>query len=561
MRRDVIDCAAAVAMSGVLGLAGVAGAQWALQPISTSSDPDPLVRPVGLVYAPGDYKRVFVWEKGGKIRIIDLTTNPMPTLQASNAAFLDLFSPMRPAALSPPQTPTNNSDERGLLGLAFHPQYQTNGKFYVYYSSTTISGMPSGFNYSQNIVEFTVPSRQNPVANISSGRIVMRLQHPSGTGNHNGGCMAFGPDGFLYAAVGDGGNFGDQGTGHNTAIGNALDTGTLLGKLIRIDVNSIGPAAQGVLWTSTNAASTYDDSIVAYAVPSDNPTLSVVANGTSPARREIWAYGLRNTWRWSFDRGTGDMWFGEVGQDLWEEIDYQPAYTGTNGAAVAGRNYGWRCFEGTVSYNTNSGACPAAYNSAGLTPPLGVYAHTTAAANTNPPRKLTVSGTGANILGCSTTGGYVYRGCRIPSLAGQYLFTDYCATTLYSTTINTGTGLLNQPVSWSGAFGGSTAVTPNVPAAATNTGCVSFGEDAYGEMYMVIQAPANILKLVSTAAGTIPLANPDFNRDGTLAVQDIFDFLNAWFGGLTTSNYNRSAGLEVQDIFDFLNGWFGGCIG
>lgn len=541
--------------------AGAARAQLVAMPISTSTDADPLVRPVGLTFAPGDYRRVFVWQKGGQIRTIDLTTNPMPTLQASASAFLDLTSAARPAALSPPQAPSSNSDERGLLGLAFHPQYQTNGKFYVYYSATSITGLPTGFSYTQNIVEFTVPNRANPVADISTGRIVMRLQHPSSASNHNGGCMAFGPDGYLYVTVGDGGNFGDQGTGHNTAIGNAQDTGILLGKLLRIDVNSIGPAAQGLLWTSTNGPSTYDDSIVAYAVPADNPTLAVVANGTSPARREIWAYGLRNTWRWSFDRATGDMWFGDVGQDLWEEIDYQPAYTGANAAAVAGRNYGWRCFEGTVSYNTNSGACPAAYNSAGLTPPLGVYAHTTAAANTNPPRKINVAGTGANILGCSTTGGYVYRGCRIPSVAGQYFFTDYCATTVYSTTINSATGLLNSPTSWSSAFAGSTAVTPNVPAAATNTGCVSFGEDAYGEMYMVIQSPANIYKFVSTAAGTIPLANPDFNRNGTLQVQDIFDYLNAWFAASSAADYNRSGGLEVQDIFDFLNGWFGGCVG
>jgi hypothetical protein len=173
---------------------------------------------------------------------------------------------------------------------------------------------------------------------------------------------------------------------------------------------------------------------------------------------------------------------------------------------------------------------------------------------------MTAAG-GGNILGCAVTGGYVYRGCRIPALFGQYLFTDYCGTTLYSTTINSATGLLKSPTAWPSAYTGSTAVTPNVPAVASPGGVVSFGEDAYGEMYVVVQTPANIYKLVSTTPSVIPLANPDYDRNGTLAVADIFAYLNGWFAGASDTDFNRDGAVGVQDIFDFLNHWFMGCAG
>jgi hypothetical protein len=469
-----------------------------------------------------------------------------------------------------------NQDERGLLGLAFHPNYQTNGKFYVYYTNPAVAGMPSPWTYYQNVVEYTVRDPTtlvvNPLldqADLASARLVMRIPHPS-AGNHNGGWIGFGPDGFLYLNVGDGGNFGDQqGTNgsHNLTIGNGQDTGRPLGKILRIDINSNGPAPQGNLWTGGSGATA---GAANYGIPADNPVLPVVTNGTSPARMEIWAYGLRNPWRSSFDKLAGDLWIGDVGQGKLEEINFQPALTVGNAAQVAGRNYGWRCFEGTVPYDCTGGTggscpnlpCAGTYDSPGLTPPVGVYAHSTTIANTNPPRLMHVAATGANFTGIAVTGGYVYRGCRIPALYGQYMFTDYGTGSVYSTTLNTTTGVLNNPTLWSAAYAGSTAVTPNLAAIAVPAGnAVSFGQDAYGEVYLVSQGNGRIIKFVSTAAGTIPLANPDFDRNGVLSVSDIFNFLGSWFASTPNSDYNRDGVLSVQDIFDFLAGWFGGCAG
>lgn len=526
-------------------------AQFTALSISNSGQPDPLVRPIGVTHAPGDFKRVFVWQKGGQIRIID-TSQPTPTTQASATPFLNLVGATLPGA--PFQAPTSNGDERGLLGLAFHPQFQTNGKFYVYFSCQAVSTgggatqMPVGFNYYQNIVEFIVRNPSTLVvdptlnqADIASGRSVMRIQHPSGTSNHNGGWMGFGPDGFLYISSGDGGNFGDQGTGHNPTIGNGQDTGSPLGKILRIDVNTNGPAPQGPFWSS-GSSSNNTNGVAAYGIPADNPTLAVVPSGTSPARQEIWAYGIRNAWRCSFDRLTGDFWIGDVGQDRWEEINHQPGLTAGNLNQVRGRNYGWRCWEGSAQYPTTS--CGGTYDTGGNTGPLGVYPHASVT-GTATPRKMTTD-LGANIVGISITGGYVYRGCKIPALYGQYMFADYNITGIYTTTINGGTGILNPPHHW----------TPG-----TTGGVVSFGEDAYGEIYVVVQSAANVYKLVSNAAGVIPLANADYNRDGVLSVLDIFDFLNDWLLGVPRSDFNRNGTLQVQDIFDLLSHWFMGCAG
>ena len=211
---------------------------------------------------------------------------------------------------------------------------------------------------------------------------------------------------------------------------------------------------------------------------------------------------------------------------------------------------------------TNGGRCPGTFDDAALTAPVGVYPHNATAGNAGAPRMMIDTVTGTYRTGCSITGGYVYRGCRIPTLYGRYVFADYCAGVVFSTTLNGTTGLLNNPTSTS-VYVGSTAVTPNVPAYTTglSNNTVTFGEDAYGELYMVSQGTGRIYKFVATAAGTIPLANPDHDRNGTLAVADIFAFLGEWFGSVARTDYNRVGGISVQDIFDFLAGWFAGCAG
>ena len=556
MRLYTIMSAASAVVLAVCGMTAGAQAQFVALDVAGNPTGDALVRPIGVYSAPGDYRRIFVVQKGGQIRSIDISQNP-PVTQPSSAPFLNLGALV--------QTPVNGGDERGLLGLAFHPQFQMNGKFYVYYTNPAVSGLPTGMGYYQNIMEYTLTS---PAATDTTGatvRAVMRIQHPTAT-NHNGGSIRFGPDGYLYICTGDGGLSGDSGTGHNATIGNAQDTGLPLGKILRIDVNTNGPAPQGPFWSGTATPG-----VANYGIPGDNPTLPVVSGGTSPARQEIWAYGVRNPWRCTFDRLTGDLWIADVGQDLWEEINFQPARTlaPDNLSAISGRNYGWRCFEGTLQFNisagnpqTNGGRCPATYNDAVLTAPVGVYPHSTAAGTSGAPRSLIDTTTGNFWTGCSITGGYVYRGCRIPSLYGKYVFADYCGGVVYSTTLNTGTGLLNNPTS-TPVYVGSTAVTPNVPAYTTGltNNTVSFGEDSYGELYMVSQGTGRIYKFVSTAAGTIPLANADYDRNGVLAVSDIFTYLGDWFSGVTRADYNRDGVLSVQDIFDFLSGWFGGCAG
>lgn len=560
-----------VCAAGLLaGAGGRAFGQFAVVQVSGNPSTDLLVRPIGVYSAPGDYGRIFVVQHGGQIRTIDIS-QPTPVVQASATPFLNLVGAAIPSAAF--QSPSNNNDERGLLGLAFHPQYQTNGKFYVYYTSVTVTGMPTNFNFYQNVVEFIVRDpvtlSVNPslnAADIASARSVMRIQHPTASTatNHNGGWIGFGPDGYLYISAGDGGAGGDTGTGHNTTIGNAQDTGLPLGKILRIDVDSVGPAAQGPFWSGGTGTSA---GTANFGVPADNPTLPVVSGGTSPARREIWAYGLRNSWRCSFDRLTGDFWIADVGQDLWEEINFQPARTLSpdNLSQIGGRNYGWRCYEGTKQYSTqtNGGRCPTAYNDASLSVPAGVYPHTAAAGTAGAPRMMTEATSGTYWTGgCAITGGYVYRGCRIPELYGRYVFSDYCLGTVYSTTIDPGTRILNPPTLHAGVYAGSTGVTPNIPAytGTTNT-TVSFGEDAYGELYLVSQSNARVFKFVPTTTGSIPLANPDYDRNGHLTVQDIFAFLGDWFGGATRADFNRSGSASVQDIFDFLAQWFGGCAG
>ena len=282
--------------------------------------------PVFVTHAGDGSGRVFVVEQPGRIQVLDGEGERTGT-------FLDISNRVE------------SGGERGLLGLAFHPDYASNGRFFVYYS-TAGANVVSRFE-----------RRSANAADPGSERVILRMDDPFS--NHNGGWIGFGRDGFLYIATGDGGSGGDP-------LGNAQSLRSLLGKILRIDVNSGSP----------------------YGIPDGNPFV-----GRSGARREIWAYGLRNPWRNSFDRATGDFFIGDVGQGLREELDAQPA------SGKAGVNYGWNTMEGTTCYQGDT--C----DRSGLKLPFAEY---------------------RTPEGCAVTGGYVYRGRRFPQLAGAYFFADYC---------------------------------------------------------------------------------------------------------------------------------------
>ena len=326
-------------------------------------------RPTFVTNAGDGSKRLFVLEKGGVIRIV-------ADGKVSSTPFMDVTSIVK-----------SSGNEQGLLGLAFHPKFKENGRFFIAYTAQ------SGDN---TVMEYRAAGERG---DPQSGRTMLSVKDPFP--NHNGGMLAFGPDGYLYASFGDGGSSGDPN-------GNAQNLDSLLGKLLRIDVNSGSP----------------------YGIPKDNPFA-----GRTGARPEIWAYGLRNPWRFSFDRQTGDMWIADVGQNAIEEIDFQPA------ASKGGENYGWRTMEGSACFNPASNCTKA-----GLVFPIAEYTHS---------------------KGCSVTGGYVYRGAALPSLKGQYFYADYCSGNFWA-------------ISREGAGKAQVTELPRIVE-----GISSFGEDEAGEIYLV----------------------------------------------------------------------------
>ena len=339
--------------------------------------------------------RLFIVEKRGVIEILQLdgTTNPTP--------FLDIQSIVL--------TPGGNYDERGLLGLAFHPDYINNGYFYVNYIDN------SG---NTQISRFSVSTSDPSIADPDSEFQILEVEQPYI--NHNGGCLRFGPEGYLYIGLGDGGSAGDP-------ENRSQNLQTLLGKMLRIDIDN----TEG----STN-----------YAVPSNNPFV-----GDPNALDEIWSYGLRNPWRFSFDSETDELWIGDVGQGSIEEIDRAAA-------GVSGQNYGWRCYEGNQEYNTSG--CPMEFD---LTFPVAEYSHS-----------------GGN---CSITGGYVYRGEIYENFLGIYFYADFCSGEIG--TIDQSNNQINH-----GPYNGS---------------WVSFGEDKNKELY-IIDNFGSIYKI----EGNI-LSSTDFN--------------------------------------------------
>lgn len=332
--------------------------------------------------------RLFIVDQLGQIRIVaggKLLPKP----------FLDLK----------PKLDKINSgySEKGLLGLAFHPQYKSNGIFYVYYSATT---QMSGFNHISIVAEYKVSADAN-VADATSEKIILTIGEPES--NHNGGTLMFGPDGYLYIGSGDGGGAGDR---HGT-IGNGQNQNTLLGKILRIDVNQ---KAEGKN----------------YAIPTDNPFINQAGK-----RPEIFAWGLRNPWKFSFDKATRRLFVGDVGQDKYEEIDI----------VEKGKNYGWRIQEGYHCYDPDKNC-----NTSGLTAPIHEYDHG---------------------LGNSVTGGYVYRGSAIPAIVGKYVFADWSGKLFYLQEING---------KWQRGNINIAGKNNNRPDAYVN----SLGEDTNGALYFLL---------------------------------------------------------------------------
>ncbi|MEQ9059511.1 MAG: PQQ-dependent sugar dehydrogenase [Gammaproteobacteria bacterium] len=337
----------------------------------------------------------------------------------------------------------SSGNEQGLLGLAFHPDYATNGYFYVNHTdsggTTRITRYQRGADPAQ--------------ADAASATPVLSYAQPQA--NHNGGWMGFGPDGYLYVASGDGGGGNDDDAGHKPGIGHAQDiTDNLLGKLLRIDVD--GDAFPG-------------DAARNYAIPAGNPFVGLTGDD------EIWAYGLRNPWRASFDRLTGDLYFGDVGQNAREEVNVQPA------ASAGGENYGWRLREGTIATPGVGGAAPP-----DAVAPVYEYAH----------------GSGP-LEGSSITGGYVYRGAVEP-LQGQYFFADFVNGRIWSFEFDgsdpadfDGDNVSNF-IDWTGRL---------MPDMGSIDNVASFGEDAVGNLYLVdLDGEVFVLQPVPLPASVLLLA-------------------------------------------------------
>lgn len=342
-----------------------------LQPVSSHT----FESPVFFTPFPGDPARFIVVEQEGQLLAIlggKVQENP----------FLNIGEKL------------STGGERGLLGLAFHPQFSSNGRFFINYTRRSDGATV--------IAEYQAPP-PSPIANPQE-RILIVIPQPYS--NHNGGMIAFGPDGYLYIGMGDGGSGGDPDN-------YAQNPQELLGKFLRIDVDRFSP----------------------YAIPPDNP----LVQGTG--KPEIFALGLRNPWRFSFDRQTGDLWAADVGQNMWEEVDI----------IHKGKNYGWRLLEGRHCYNPTSN-CELAPS---LVAPVTEYRHEQGR--------------------CSVTGGYVYRGKRITALAGTYVFGDFCSGEI-----------------WGYRDGGTSLLTD------TDLQISSFGEDSEGELY-VVDHQGRIMKIVPKA--------------------------------------------------------------
>lgn len=349
-----------------------------------------LADPLFLTHAGDGSGRLFIVQRGGQILIYK-------NGQLNGTPFLDISGIIN-----------SSGGEQGLLGLAFDPNYEASGRFFVVYTITA--------NNAIRLARFNVSS--DPDIAETNGTTILTINKTNSFTNHNGGMIAFGPYGYLYMSVGDSGGGGDP-------EGNGQDKNTLFGKILRLDVSG-----------------------ATYSIPPTNPFV-----GQTNVREEIWAYGLRNPWRLSFDRSNGDLYIGDVGQGDQEEVDFQDS------SSAGGENYGWNILEGNLCYNASSCSPPPGY-----VPPVAVYNH------------------GSNdSIGCSVTGGYVYRGTNFPSLVGVYLYGDFCKGKIWGMT-------KNESDEWV-----STLI------ADTDYYISSFGEDENKEIYLTDYAEGKVLHLVEAA--------------------------------------------------------------
>ena len=422
--------------------------------------------PTDVVHA-GD-SRLFITEQAGLIKILrsDGTVPATPFLDITSLVYDDY----------------ENSWERGLLGLVFHPNYSSNGYFYVHYADQDENSVISRFSVTAN----------PDVADPSSELIL--LNTPSPNGYHYGGDMKFGPDGYLYLSKGDGGLVGDPDN-------EAQDLNSLLGKILRIDVDN------------TSGGNNYD-------IPSNNPFEN---DGDPNTRGEIWAYGLRNPSNISFDSATGDLWIADVGQDDWEEINF-------NQGNISGLNYGWSCFEADDTFNTYP-SCPSIGST---TLPVHQVAHS------NSPRR------------CAIAGGLVYRGSNYPSFVGKYFAGDWCSGEIYI--------LSNSGGTWT---------RTTIPPLVSNDRWATFGEDVNGEIYVLsnptgngqlykIKDPSLSQNIIESASFVIT-PNPSINGKFKLSFSKTTKLkeVNAYTlqGQLVfSSTYNSSTNEVSIDLFNVSSG-------
>ncbi len=402
---------------------GAALTTYGAEPVSLKLVTDGLVSPMALASIPdGSGNKVIVDQTGASY-----------ILGKDGKLAEELFLDLRPKLVKL----RDGFDERGFLSLAFHPKFKENRKFYVAYSAPRRAGAPEDWDNTLQISEFTVDTKNATKADAASERSVLQIDKPSF--NHNGGRIAFGPDGFLYIGVGDGGDGNDRGKGHGPK-GNGQDKNNILGKILRIDVDGKAP----------------------YAIPQDNP----FAKGGGKA--EVYAYGIRNPWGISFDRGgKKELFAADVGQSMFEEINI----------IVKGGNYGWNLREGMIGFNPDNPIKPPettpakADDGGSFVDPIVAY------------KNLKGHPGGTDLKGISVTGGYVYRGKTVPALEGKYVFADW------SRNWGVADGVLfvaTRPADGKGQWTMENLPVENLPNGKLAGFVTAFGEDAEGEVYVLI---------------------------------------------------------------------------